>query len=102
MENYLESDSDSKSESINISESESTEDNEYIDHQINDEVNFTLNSESSFNWNIDLIQGPQQTVSEQNDYPNEAYKGFVEIIEKYGLSNKAGDAIIRWFNKEAF
>jgi hypothetical protein len=56
----------------------------------------------SFNWNVDLIQGPQQTICEQNDYPNEAYKGFVNIIEKYGLSNKAGDAIIRWFNKEAF
>ena len=89
---------DNESETASLSE-----DDEYFDPVDSEfDIQFALTSSSSFNWNIDLIQGPQQTVSEQNDYPNEAYKGFVKIIEKHGLSNKAGDAIIRWFNKEAF
>ena len=100
---HLELDSDSNNESESISEDEEDNYND-VDDQTDSEfdMQFASISTSSFNWNIDLIQGPQQTVSEQNDYPNEAYKGFVKIIEKYGLSNKAGDAIIRWFNKEAF
>ena len=119
MANHLETDLNNKSESSVSEDNESetaslseddeletaslSEDDEYFDPVDSEfDIQFALTSSSSFNWNIDLIQGPQQTVSEQNDYPNEAYKGFVKIIEKHGLSNKAGDAIIRWFNKEAF
>ncbi|CAB4477193.1 unnamed protein product [Rhizophagus irregularis] len=95
--NYLESDSESnseynESESIISEDNDDNNDNEYI-NQTNSELEIQFTSistlDSSFNWNVDLIQGPQQTICEQNDYPNEAYKGFVNIIEKYGLSNKA-------------
>jgi hypothetical protein len=40
------------------------------------------------------LQHPQTVI-----WPNEAYREFVEITTKYQLSNSAGDAIIRFFNK---
>src|SRR5260364_127162 len=33
------------------------------------------------------------------EWPNEAYCEFMEIVNKYQLSNSAGDSIINFFNK---
>src|SRR5690348_12562760 len=33
------------------------------------------------------------------EWPNDAYREFMEIINKYHLSNSAGDAFINFFNK---
>ena len=33
------------------------------------------------------------------EWPNEAYRKFMEIVNKYQLSNSAGDSIINFFNK---
>ncbi|RIB24181.1 hypothetical protein C2G38_2169273 [Gigaspora rosea] len=33
------------------------------------------------------------------EWPNEAYREFMEIVNKYQLSNSAGDSIINFFNK---
>src|SRR5260363_56021 len=35
------------------------------------------------------------------EWPNDAYREFMEIINKHQLSNSAGDAIINFFNKHS-
>ena len=33
------------------------------------------------------------------EWPNKAYREFMKIVNKYQLSNSAGDSIINFFNK---
>lgn len=33
------------------------------------------------------------------DWPNDIYRGFMEIVTEYRLSNACGDNIIKWFNQ---
>ena len=35
------------------------------------------------------------------DWPNDAYREFMEIINKHQLSNSVGDAFIKFFNKHS-
>lgn len=35
---------------------------------------------------------------QQVKWPNEVYRGFIELITEYRLSNACGDKIIKWFN----
>ena len=35
------------------------------------------------------------------DWPNDAYREFMEIISKHQLSNSVGDAFIKFFNKHS-
>jgi hypothetical protein len=54
-------------------------------------------SESEF-MKLDEIEEPE---SETNEFPNNAYADLMNLVIKHNLNNKAGNAIIKFFNKHS-
>lgn len=58
--------------------------------------------EMSFNENVlkeDILEESEPEINP--DYPNEAYGDLMSLVTKHKLSNKTGNAIIKFFNKHA-
>lgn len=59
-------------------------------------------SEMSFNENVlkeDILEESEPEMIP--DYPNEAYADLMALVTKHNISNKTGNAIIKFFNKHA-
>jgi len=52
-----------------------------------------------------LLQSDYEEPNEQEEnvtkFPNEAYADLMELVIKHNLNNKAGNAIIKFFNKHS-
>ena len=69
-------------------------------------VSENLSETSYYNENIleDILDDDilEESEAEVNaDYPNEAYADLMTLVTKHNISNKTGDAIIKFFNKHA-
>ena len=69
-------------------------------------VSEDLSETSYYNENIleDILDDNilEESEAEVNaDYPNEAYADLMTLVTKHNISNKTGDAIIKFFNKHA-
>ena len=59
-------------------------------------------SETSFNENVLKEDILEESEPEMNaDYLNEAYADLMALVTKHNISNKTGNAIIKFFNKHA-
>jgi hypothetical protein len=59
-----------------------------------------MSLEDNFENILDSFEEPE--ISEESEkFPNDAYKDLMLLVTKYKLSNKAGNEIIRFFNKHS-
>ncbi|RIB15270.1 hypothetical protein C2G38_2192823 [Gigaspora rosea] len=58
------------------------------------EINPDDYDDTSFDDAFHDLQHPQDV-----EWPNDAYREFMEIVNRYQFSNSAGDAVIKFFNK---
>ncbi|RIB23233.1 hypothetical protein C2G38_2171869 [Gigaspora rosea] len=83
---------DASQNTFNVSDIEDYEDISFATESY--EIGLEDYEEASFDETFQDLYHPQ-TVG----WPNDAYRKFIEIINKYWLSNSAGDAFITFFNK---
>jgi hypothetical protein len=92
-------------EVINMEESDNSQESnnilEYDNIKESDNVVESDNVEESDNVdNVDNVDNIEKS-DNANEFPNEAYADLMTLVTNYKLNNKAGNAIIKFFNKHS-
>jgi hypothetical protein len=75
-----------------------TTDNNFMDYELSQEASADVDPEDYEGASFDDAFHDLEHI-QTIEWPNDAYQEFMGIINKYQLSNSAGDAIINFFNK---
>lgn len=89
-------------EVINMEESDNSQESDNIlEYEESDNVVESDNVEESDN--VDNVDNVDNTEKSDNakEFPNEAYADLMTLVTNYKLNNKAGNAIIKFFNKHS-
>jgi hypothetical protein len=71
------------------------------EEEFDEESEEEFEEESEEEPNEEESEVEEEPEKEFEDFPNEAYADLMELIVKHDLNNKAGDAIIKFFNKHS-
>jgi hypothetical protein len=87
-------------EVINMEESDNSQESDNIlEYEESDNVVESDNVEESDNVNnVDNVDNTEKS-DNTKEFPNEAYADLMTLVTNYKLNNKAGNAIIKFFNK---
>jgi hypothetical protein len=87
-------------EVINMEESDNSQESDNIlEYEESDNVVESDNVEESDNVNnVDNVDNTEKS-DNAKEFPNEAYADLMTLVTNYKLNNKAGNAIIKFFNK---
>ena len=101
----------SEASTISYEESQKSQDSEELKFQEPEELNFQEPEELNFqepeeleyqeSEELDYQEFEELKSKEYTEFPNKTYEDLMTLVTKYKLNNKAGNALIQFFNKHS-